>query len=101
MYESFFGFTTRPFVAAPVVENYFPATSIEQAHQTLVRIVDLARPVLCLGWFQKVPRVVVFNDMGIRVDQHHVSSPIQFGHNGSARGERAPGIDRRYLRPKR
>jgi len=37
MYESFFGFTKRPFASVPQVEQYFPATSIEAARGTLAR----------------------------------------------------------------
>jgi type II secretory pathway predicted ATPase ExeA len=50
MYESFFHLTTRPFVAAPLIENYYPAAAIEQSHQTLVRIIDRAEgPGLIVG----------------------------------------------------
>jgi len=37
MYESFFGFTKRPFASVAQVEQYFPATSIEAARGTLAR----------------------------------------------------------------
>lgn len=50
MYESHFQFQTRPFVAAPQVENYVPAASMEQARQTLIRCVERAEgPGLIVG----------------------------------------------------
>ena len=50
MYESFFDFSARPFAAAPLVENYYPAESIEHARQTLIRIVDRAEgPGIVVG----------------------------------------------------
>jgi len=50
MYESFFGLSARPFVAAPLVESYFPGESIEQARQTLTRAIDRAEgPGLLVG----------------------------------------------------
>lgn len=50
MYESFFDLSSRPFPAAPVVQHYFPAAAIEQARQTLIRIVDRAEgPGLIIG----------------------------------------------------
>lgn len=39
MYESFFGFSQRPFAAAPLVKRYFPAASIDSARKTLVRCI--------------------------------------------------------------
>ncbi len=50
MYESFFDLSSRPFSAAPVVQQYFPTAVVEQARQTLVRIVDRAEgPGLIIG----------------------------------------------------
>jgi len=50
MYESFFDLSSRPFPAAPVVQYYFPSAVIEQARQTLIRIVDRAEgPGLIIG----------------------------------------------------
>ncbi|MFV1969270.1 MAG: ExeA family protein, partial [Pirellulaceae bacterium] len=50
MYESFFHLKTRPFGAAPAVESYFPAESIEQARQSAVRVIERAEgPVLVIG----------------------------------------------------
>ncbi len=40
MYDTFFGFSKRPFASAPQVEQYFPGTAIEDARQTLVRCVQ-------------------------------------------------------------
>jgi type II secretory pathway predicted ATPase ExeA len=50
MYESFFDLSSRPFPAAPVVQHYFPTAVVEQARQTLIRIVDRAEgPGLIIG----------------------------------------------------
>ncbi len=50
MYESHFQFQTRPFVAAPQVENYVPVTAMEQARQSLIRCVERAEgPGLIVG----------------------------------------------------
>ncbi|MEO8493594.1 MAG: AAA family ATPase [Planctomycetota bacterium] len=50
MYESFFRFTSRPFVAAPVVTSYFASESAEAARQTLTRSIDRAEgPGLIVG----------------------------------------------------
>ncbi len=50
MYESFFGLSQRPFASAPLVERYFPASSIDGARQTLARCVDRAEGCgLCIG----------------------------------------------------
>lgn len=50
MYESFFQFHDRPFAAAPRVDRYFPAASIEHARQTLARAVQRAEgPGLLIG----------------------------------------------------
>jgi type II secretory pathway predicted ATPase ExeA len=50
MYESFFRFTTRPFVAAPIVASYFASESAESARQTLIRTIDRAEgPGLIVG----------------------------------------------------
>ncbi len=40
MYESWFGFTTRPFVAAPQVDGYYPAEVNESALQALIWCVE-------------------------------------------------------------
>jgi len=40
MFQEFFGFSRRPFSAAPDPDMYFPATSIEQARLTLTRCID-------------------------------------------------------------
>ncbi len=45
MYESFFGFSERPFAAAAVAKRYFPAGAIETARQTLGRAIDRAEGV--------------------------------------------------------
>jgi len=42
MYNAYFGLTRRPFVSAPQVEQYFPATAIEAARQTLARCIERA-----------------------------------------------------------
>lgn len=42
MYEISFGLHNRPFAAAPRVECYFPAATIEAAHQTLSRCIERA-----------------------------------------------------------
>jgi type II secretory pathway predicted ATPase ExeA len=50
MYESFFRFTSRPFVASPLVSSYFASESSELARQTLTRSIDRAEgPGLILG----------------------------------------------------
>lgn len=50
MYESFFRFTSRPFVAAPLASSYFAAESTEAARQTLTRSIDRAEgPGLIVG----------------------------------------------------
>ena len=50
MYESFFRFHDRPFIAAPLVENYYPAEGIEHARQVLIRIIERAEgPGLVVG----------------------------------------------------
>ena len=50
MYESFFQFHRRPFCSTPQAEFYFPAASIENALQTLVRLVERAEgPGLLIG----------------------------------------------------
>ena len=47
---SFFGFNSRPFAAAPVVESYFPAQTIERSRQTLIRVIQRAEgPGLVIG----------------------------------------------------
>jgi type II secretory pathway predicted ATPase ExeA len=42
MYEAFFQFKKRPFLAMPVADDYYPASSIEAAHQSVVRAIDRA-----------------------------------------------------------
>ena len=50
MYESFFRFTSRPFVAAPLVSSYFASDACELARQTLTRTIDRAEgPGLIIG----------------------------------------------------
>ncbi len=50
MYESHFQFQARPFPYAPRTDLYFPAASIEHAHQTLARLVERAEgPGLLIG----------------------------------------------------
>jgi type II secretory pathway predicted ATPase ExeA len=45
MYEESFGFEIRPFAAAPRVEHYFAAESIDAARQTLSRCVERSEGV--------------------------------------------------------
>ncbi|MCH8922368.1 MAG: AAA family ATPase [Planctomycetes bacterium] len=45
MYEESFGFETRPFAAAPRVDHYFPAESIDAARRTLSRCVERSEGV--------------------------------------------------------
>ncbi|MBI3837955.1 MAG: AAA family ATPase [Planctomycetia bacterium] len=40
MYEAFFKLQSRPFLAAPQTNRYFPATVIENARKTLARCID-------------------------------------------------------------
>lgn len=40
MYESFFGFRQRPFLAVPTLDRYFPASSMEQAIAAVTRCVQ-------------------------------------------------------------
>ena len=50
MYELFYEFNDRPFAASPLVENYYPAESIEHARQTLIRVIERAEgPGLVIG----------------------------------------------------
>ncbi len=50
MYESFFGLSQRPFAAAPLVERYFPASSIDGARQALSRCIERAEGCgLCIS----------------------------------------------------
>ena len=50
MYESFFGFVKRPFLAASTLDRYFPATCIEQTFQTTSRAIQRAEgPVAIFG----------------------------------------------------
>jgi type II secretory pathway predicted ATPase ExeA len=39
MYESYFGFRQRPFVAVPTIDRYFPASGIEQARWSTSRCI--------------------------------------------------------------
>lgn len=43
MYEPFFQLKHRPFLAAPVVQRYFPAAAIERARLTLMRCIQRAQ----------------------------------------------------------
>jgi type II secretory pathway predicted ATPase ExeA len=50
MYEEHFGFTRRPFSAAPQVEFYYPSASAEHARTTLGRAIERAAgPGLLIG----------------------------------------------------
>ena len=50
MYESFFGFVKRPFLAASTLDRYFPATCIEQTFQTASRAIQRGEgPVAIFG----------------------------------------------------
>ncbi len=50
MYESFFGFAKRPFLAAPTLDRYFPASSMEMTTQTATRAIQRAEgPVAIFG----------------------------------------------------
>ena len=50
MYESFFGFVKRPFLAASTLDRYFPATCIEQTFQTTSRAIQRGEgPVAIFG----------------------------------------------------
>jgi type II secretory pathway predicted ATPase ExeA len=50
MYESFFQLTARPFPATPAADRYFPATSVEQARETITRCIERAEgPAVILG----------------------------------------------------
>jgi len=40
MYESYFGFSQRPFASVPQVEQYFPGAAIEAARVTLARCIE-------------------------------------------------------------
>ncbi|MHC4178062.1 MAG: ExeA family protein [Planctomycetota bacterium] len=40
MYNAYFGFTHRPFASAPQADQYFPATVIEAARETLARCIE-------------------------------------------------------------
>jgi type II secretory pathway predicted ATPase ExeA len=42
MYEAFFQLSARPFAAAPQVDRYFPARAVENARQTLARVIERA-----------------------------------------------------------
>lgn len=45
MYESFFQFSSRPFVASPLCDRYYPSRSIEAARQLVTRAVERAEGV--------------------------------------------------------
>jgi general secretion pathway protein A len=45
MYEAFFALSKRPFASTPRVDQYYPATGIETARQTLARCVERAEGV--------------------------------------------------------
>lgn len=45
MYEAHFGFSRRPFASVPRVDQYYPATAIEGARQTLARCIQRAEGV--------------------------------------------------------
>lgn len=50
MYEAFFGFSQRPFAAAPSANRYFPASSCDAARATLGRCIERADgPGLLIG----------------------------------------------------
>ena len=50
MYEPFFGFVKRPFLAASTLDRYFPATCIEQTFQTTIRAIQRGEgPVAIFG----------------------------------------------------
>jgi len=50
MYESFFGFVKRPFLAASTLDRYFPAACIEQTFQTAARAIQRGEgPVAIFG----------------------------------------------------
>ncbi|MCO6459325.1 MAG: AAA family ATPase [Pirellulaceae bacterium] len=50
MYEAFFHFHDRPFAAVPEARRYFPAATIEEARQTLLRLIERADgPGLVIG----------------------------------------------------
>ncbi len=50
MYESFFGFVKRPFLAASTLDRYFPAVCIEQTFQTASRAIQRGEgPVAIFG----------------------------------------------------
>ncbi len=50
MVENYFGLSQRPFLAAPAAEGYLPTASLEQARQTLIRVIDRAEgPGLVVG----------------------------------------------------
>jgi type II secretory pathway predicted ATPase ExeA len=40
MYEAYFGFSQRPFTAAPLANRYFPAASVDAARQMLARCIE-------------------------------------------------------------
>jgi type II secretory pathway predicted ATPase ExeA len=50
MYESFFGFVKRPFLAVSTLDRYFPASSIEQTFQTASRAIQRGEgPIAIFG----------------------------------------------------
>ncbi len=40
MYESFFKFAARPFLASPIADRYYPAAAIEHARESITRCLD-------------------------------------------------------------
>ncbi len=50
MYESFFQLGSRPFLASPSAERYYPAASIEHARETVARCIERSEgPAVILG----------------------------------------------------
>jgi type II secretory pathway predicted ATPase ExeA len=50
MSDSFFGFKKRPFLSTPSLDRYFPAEGIEQAYQTISRVIERAEgPAAIIG----------------------------------------------------
>jgi type II secretory pathway predicted ATPase ExeA len=50
LYESYFQLEARPFAAAPRPDRYFPARSIDQARQTLARVIERSEGIgLAIG----------------------------------------------------
>ncbi len=50
MYESFYQMTDRPFLAAPLADRYYPASSIDQARETVARCIERGTgPAVVMG----------------------------------------------------